>query len=186
MEKKKNSMVLEVVSLLVLGLLLLPTATAQEPPVDDQDKPCIGYAYTSSENHYFLLVDNSSMFGDAMRVVHNCKTMEVYVDGFFVASSSENFTFSMEQGIHNVTIKGENFSQSFSNVVFYPDRLEWEFEIIQIEESKPKFIDVEISDMRTNWAVGVGIVVVWVLTTYVYWSLISSYIDRNFIEEVTQ
>jgi len=25
-----------------------------------------------------------------------------------------------------------------------------------------------------------------VLTTYVYWSLISSYIDRNFIEEVTQ
>jgi hypothetical protein len=64
--------------------------------------------------------------------------------------------------------------------------LNWEFDFIALEESKPQFIDVEISELRTNWAVGVGIVVVWVLTTYVYWSLISSYIDRNFIEEVTQ
>ena len=186
MEKKKHSMVLELAFVIALGLLLLPGVAGQEPPVDDQEKGCIAYAYTESENHYFLLKDNASMFGDVLRVVHNCDDLRVYADGFFLASSSQNFTFSLEAGIHNLSFESSSFNDSFSNVMFYPDRLDWEFDFIQLQEAKPQFIDIELSELRTNWAVGVGIVVVWVLTTYVYWSLISSYIDRNFVEEVVQ
>ena len=187
MEKKKHSMVLEFALVtLTLGLLLLPGAAGQEPPVDDEEKGCIAYAYTESENHYFLLKDNASMFGDVLRVVHNCPTLSVYAEGFFVASSANNFTFSLEAGVHNISFESSTFNATFSNVMFYPDRLDWEFDFIELQDSKPQFIDIELSELRTNWAVGVGIVVVWVLTTYVYWSLISSYIDRNFVEEVTQ
>jgi hypothetical protein len=186
MEKKKHSMVLELALVITLGLLLLPGVAGQEPPVDEEEKGCIAYAYTQSENHFFLLKDNASMFGDVLRVVHNCDDLRVYADGFFLASSGQNFTFSLEAGIHNLSFQSSTFNESFSNVMFYPDRLNWEFDFIELQESKPQFIDIELSELRTNWAVGVGIVVVWVLTTYVYWSLISSYIDRNFVEEVTQ
>lgn len=185
MEKKKNSMVLELAFLTAL-VLLLPGAAGQEPPVDEEEKGCIAYAYTESDNHFFLLKDNASMFGDVVRVVHNCEDLRVYAEGFFLASSSQNFTFSLEAGIHNLSFESSSFNESFSNVMFYPDRLNWEFDFIELQEAKPQFIDVDLSELRTNWAVGVGIVVVWVLTTYVYWSLISSYIDRNFVEEVSQ
>lgn len=186
MEKKKHTMVLEFACVMVLALLLLPGTAAQEPPVDDEEKGCIAYAYTESDNHYFLLKDNASMFGNVLRIVHNCDDLRVYSDGFFMASSGQNFTLSLEAGIQNLTFESSNFNESFSNVMFYPDRLNWEYDFIQLQESKPQFIDIELSEIRTNWAVGVGIVVVWVLSTYVYWSLISSYIDRNFVEEVTQ
>ena len=186
MRRKNQQMGLRVAVLFIL-VLLLPTVTAQDPPVeDDEQKACIAYAYTESENHYFLIKDNSSVFGNSLKIVHNCKELEVYADGFFSASSSENFSLSLEAGLHNIELRAEGFNETFNDVMFYPDRLNWEFDFIALEESKPQFIDVEISELRTNWAVGVGIVVVWVLTTYVYWSLISSYIDRNFIEEVTQ
>ena len=55
-----------------------------------------------------------------------------------------------------------------------------------INSPQKQVIELELSETRTNWAVGVGIVIVWVLNVYVYWSLISSYVDRNFIEEVVQ
>ena len=185
MRRKNQHMGLRVAVLFIL-VLLLPTVTAQDPPVEDDAKGCIAYAYTESENHYFLIKDNSSVFGNSLKIVHNCKELEVYADGFFYASSSENFTLSLDAGLHEIMLIGDGFNETFDNVMFYPDRLNWEFDFIELQESKPQFIDVELSELRTNWAVGVGIVVVWVLTTYVYWSLISSYIDRNFIEEVTQ
>lgn len=185
MRRKNQQMGLRVAFLFTL-VLLLPSVTAQDPPVEDDAKGCIAYAYTESENHYFLIKDNSSVFGNSLKIVHNCRELEVYADGFFAASSSENFTLSLEPGLHQIVLVGDEFNETFRDVMFYPDRLNWEFDYIELQESKPQFIELELSEIRTNWAVGVGIVVVWVLTTYVYWSLISSYIDRNFIEEVVQ
>jgi len=181
--KKSTQMVLRVGFLFAL-VLLLPLATAQGPPVDDED--CLAYAYTQSENHLFLLGENSSMFGQKLMVIHNCDQVDIYLDGFFEASSSENFALQIDGGIHNITISSNAFNATYENVVFYPDRLNWEFEYRAIEEAQPQFIDIEIAALQTNWAVGIGIIIVWVLTTYVYWSLISSYVDRNFIEEVVQ
>jgi hypothetical protein len=184
MKEKKTQMGLRV-ALLFIVVLLLPTVTAQDPPVED-DKRCIAYAYTSSENHLFLLGQNVSMFGARLSIVHDCDNLEVYVDGFFEVSSSSNMAITIEQGIHNITLQADGFNATFNDVVFYPDRLNWEYEYQVIQDSKPQFIDIEISELRTNWAVGVGIIIVWVLTTYVYWQMISSYVDRNFIEEVVQ
>lgn len=182
--RRKNTlqMVLEVGFLFAL-VSLLPMATAQGPPVDED---CLAYAYTESENHLFLLGQNTSMFGQKLMVIHNCEQVDIYLDGFFEASSSENFALQIEDGIHNITIISNGFNATYNNVVFYPDRLNWEFEYRAIEEAQPKFIDIEVAALQTNWAVGIGIIIVWVLTTYVYWSLISSYVDRNFIEEVVQ
>jgi hypothetical protein len=183
-KEKKTQMGLRVV-LVLASVLLLPIATAQDPPVDDREE-CLAYAYTSSENHLFLLGENVSMFGERLVIVHDCEEVEVFIDGVFQAGSSSNFALIVEPGTHNISIEGSGFNDSFSNVVFFPDRLEWEYDFQLIQESKPQFIEINLAQLQTNWAVGIGIVVVWVLTTYVYWSLISSYVDRNFIEEVSQ
>jgi hypothetical protein len=184
MKEKTTQMGLRVGVLFTL-VLLLPVVAAQGPPVDEQEE-CLAYAYTSSENHLFLLGNNVSMFGSRLIVIHNCDNLEIYLDGFFEMSSGSNMALTIDQGIHNITFQANGFNSTFENVVFYPDRLDWEYQYQIIEQSKPEFIDIEISELRTNWAVGVGIVIVWVLTTYVYWQMISSYVDRNFIEEVVQ
>ena len=184
MKEKTTHMGLRVAVLFTL-VLLLPTVTAQDPPVDDAER-CLAYAYTSSDNHLFLLGQNTSMFGARLNVVHDCDDLQVYVDGFFEVSSSSSMAVTIEPGIHNITLQADGFNATFTDVVFYTDRLNWEYEFQVIQDSKPQFIDIEVSELRTNWAVGVGIVIVWVLTTYVYWQMISSYVDRNFIEEVVQ
>lgn len=182
--EKINKWVLDV-GVLFLLVLLLPGAAAQGPPVDGREE-CLAYAYTSSEQHLFLMGDNSSMFGSKLMIIHNCQDLEVYVDGFFEASSSSNFSIIIEQGIHNISIQSNGFNESFSNVVFYPDRLEWEYEFQTFQQPQKQFIEIDLAQLQTNYAVGIGIVIVWVLSTYVYWQLISSYVDRNFIEEVSQ
>ena len=173
-------------SVVLLALVsLLPTANAQGPPVDDES--CLAYAYTSSEKHFFLLGDNSSMFGDRLMVIHDCEEVSIYIEGFFESSSSKNFSIPIQPGITNISIEANGFNATYENVMFYPDRLEWEFDYsLLIQEPQKETIDLELSISRTNWAVGVGILIVWVLNVYVYWSLISSYVDRNFIEEVVQ
>ena len=184
MKEKTTQMGLRV-GVLFTVVLLLPLVAAQDPPVDDQQS-CLAYAYTSSENHLFLLGNNVSMFGSRLVVIHNCENLEVYIDGLFEMSSGSNMGLTIQEGIHNITLQGDGFNATFQNVVFYPDRLDWEYQYQVIQESKPQFIDIEVSELRTNWAVGVGIIIVWVLTTYVYWQMISSYVDRNCIEEVVQ
>lgn len=190
-EKSTHKGLVFVVLLSVVSLL--PTVSGQDPPVDDDqgqqeedEKSCLFYAYTSSENHRFLLGPNSSMFGERLMIVHNCQEVEIFLDGFFEASSGSNFSITIEPGIHNITILSNSSESKFENVVFYPERLEWEFDYQFIQESKPTFIDLETHKTQANWAVIVGILIVWVLNVYVYWSLISSYVDRNFIEEVVQ
>ena len=49
-----------------------------------------------------------------------------------------------------------------------------------------ELISIDVSNSRENWASILSIVVVWVLTVYVYWKLIESYVNNNFIEEVVQ
>jgi hypothetical protein len=187
--KKEFSMGLRVgmVFLIVVGLYLLPTSTAQDPPADEE-KDCLFYAYTSSSNHYFLLQNNSSVFGENVNIVHNCDTLEVRVNGEFYASSNNSFEVRISSGINNITIISEDSSSTFENVIFYPDVLLWEdqYQLLVNDRGSSEFIDIDTANLRQNWAVGFGIIMVWVLTTYVYWRLIQSYVDKNFIEEVVQ
>ena len=108
------------------------------------------------------------------------------VDGEFFAQTSKNTTLVIEPGLHNISLSADNFSQTFSNVLFYPDFLEWESTYQFEMNPELQFIDSALVDARTNWAVFFGVVIVWILCVYVYWNLINSFIQRNFIEEVTQ
>jgi hypothetical protein len=185
MGKKSTQMGLRVWFLLIVVLLLHPTVKAQDPPVDDDQ--CLAYAYTESERLNFLLRDNSSMFGTTLKIIHNCQEVSIYVDGFFLASSSNDFSTIIEPGLKNITLEADNQTFNYRNVNFYPERLKTQYQYeINLDQENRQFIDLEVSYSRTNYAVGVGIFMVWVLTTYVYWSLISAYVDRNFIEEVVQ
>ena len=108
------------------------------------------------------------------------------LNGSFYAAADNNFNFKIDAGVQNLTIMGENQTWYFHNVSIYPDRLNWEYDFNQLKNVDSKFIDITIANTQINWAVAMSITIVWVLSTYVYWSLISSYVDKNFIEEVIQ
>jgi len=182
--KKNTSWVFESKWFLLLVILLTPSfAQAQGPP---SSKDCIAYAYTSSEPHFFLIRENTSVFGNTIFINHNCDEVQLFVDEQFSAASSSNLTYNVEQGRHNITILYDNKTMSFQNVDFYPDRLDWEYQYNLIEEQKSAFISISDSNFMVNWAVAFSIVIVWVLSVYVYWQLINSYVQRTFIEEVSQ
>ena len=88
------------------------------------------------------------------------------------------------EGRHNLTISTNEETRNFTIEIF-PDRLEWEGEYTRLFEiPKTEFISIDLSNSRENWASILSIVIVWVLTVYVYWKLIESYVNKNFIEEV--
>ena len=182
-ESKKKHMALRSVLFVALGILLLPNVAGQEPPLNDGDD-CLFYAYSESFNHYFLVKNNSILYGDTMKVVHNCNELTILETGQFLASSNNSFEVGLDLGLNNFTFIANNNSFNYT-VEVIPDRLTWEFEYEELVSKKEEFISIDVSNLRTNYAVAFGIVMVWVLTTYVYWRLIQSYVNKNFIEEVT-
>lgn len=182
MRRKNTEWAFERLIWVCLVLLLPSSALAQSPPVDE----CLAYGYTTSENHHFLIRNNSSAFGETIQIIHNCDELSLYINGKFAASSSSNFSYNVEPGMYNLTFSSSNNSQTYNDVHFYPDRLNWEYQYQQIEDNKNAYILISESDFKINWAVAFSIVIVWVLSVFVYWSLINAYVERTFIEEVQQ
>lgn len=182
--KESTHMGLRSFLFVALGILLLPSVNGQDPPVDNS-KECLFYAYTSSEDHNFLIQNNSIVFGQTMKVKHNCQFIEISSNGEFLARSNNSFEVQIEQGINNLTFQ-TNSSVQYFNFEVYPDRLNWEYEYNELINQNNEFISIDVSNSRENWASIFSIIIVWVLTTYVYWKLIESYVNKNFIEEVVK
>ena len=175
--------------LFLLLLIQTPNAAA-EPPI--QEKECLIYAYTESDVHYFLLESNKSAFGTNMTIKHNCEYIEVFINGTFSAyTEQEIIQFPLQVGINNIEIFTENYSKRIDSVFIYPDRLSWQFEYNDWQNSDndysfDEFILRSKATAAENWASMLSIVMVFTLTTMVYWNLINSYVDRNFCEEVKE
>lgn len=164
----------------LLVFLLLPANTAAAPP-----SQCLAYAFTESENHAFLVQDNSSNFGSKLKIKTDCSSIELIIDGARVATSNSSyFEYQIDQGIHNITLNGDGFNETYNNVIIYPDRLNWEYEWNELTGKDIEFIDITKASLQENWASFLSVVIAWFLSTYVYWQLVQSYIQRNFIEEV--
>ena len=187
-EKQTKNMGLEVVAVILIGIILLPVSSAQDPPSSSSStqKDCLFYSYTSSNNHFFLLQNNSSVFGSEVNIIHNCDNVEIRLNGLYYASSNNSFEVTIESGINNISIISEDENINYENVVFYPDILLWEseYEMLINPRISKEYIDLDLAESQQNWSVALGILMVWVLSTYVYWRLIQSYTDKNFIEEV--
>ena len=190
-QRRKNNMAWHrIKTKFLIGVLILlspntlPGAYA-EPPVESE---CLAYAYTSSEDHYFLLKSNSSGFGTNITIEHNCDNINVIVDGNFSISGGNNsIIFYLDPGLHNLTIQTPFENISIYNFQVYPNRLDWkfDFELYQMRNMDfNEYITLNVALAKANWASVSSILIVFVLVTYVYWNLINSYVDRNFCEEV--
>lgn len=178
---------------LILGVFLLtlisPSTTA-EPPTSSESKECLGFGYTKSDRHYFLIEDYALVFGNNITFEHNCEQLEVKINGNISAfDESGKFTIRIENGFHNISISNnENYSKNYTFVQILPDRLQWEFQYYEWEGRNDltfdELISLSSSEARENWASILSIVVVFSLVTMVYWHLINSYIDKNYCEEV--
>ncbi len=168
-------------SVVLLLVCLLPLTTAEAAPPDD----CLAYAYTESEHHAFLIQQNSSNFGSNLKVKTDCERVNLWVDGYLVATSNESFfEFEIEQGVHNITLESAGFTEHYERVSFYPDRLNWEFEWLELSGANVEYITSSEADLKENWASFLSVIIAWFLSTYVFWQLVQAYVQRNFIEEV--
>ncbi len=168
-----------------LGLLLLPSVSSQEPPISNE-KPCLHYAYSNSEDYNFLILNQSKVFGQEIQFIHNCEYLQVNMEGQFYAISNNSMILTFDEGQHNLTVQTNEYIQNYS-IEIYPDRLEWEGQFLLLNSiPETEFISIDASDSREVWASILSIVTVWVLCVYVYWKLIESYVNKNFIEEVVK
>ena len=167
----------------LLALITVPPALAAENP------PCVAYAYTTdgSEPHYSMVYDNSYVFGNQIVVKSNCNNTTLYVDGQFAASSpSSKLNTFINNGIHDVTITSDNYTETFRNVTFISSG-QLSSIVNQIpNEYNPYSIPYTMDqiDSLELWA-GIGsILLSWALVTGIMWRLIKSYNDSNYCMEV--
>ena len=164
-----------------LGILLLPSVSGQDPPLEEKD--CLFYAYSEAGNHYFLIQNNSVVFGEKIEIKHNCEYLQVFSNGEFLAGSSNSFNVQIEIGLNNMSFEYDNRTENYTFEVI-PDRLNWEFEYENLQSQRVEFISIDTANTQEVYASIFSIIIVWVLCVYVYWRLIESYVNKNFIEEV--
>ena len=168
-----------IVAFIVLAVASPPTVEAASPP-----DSCLAYAFTESDNHRFLIGSNLTAYGNEINLVHDCGRAEIWIDGSFYAEGETGLSVSVEAGNYTVELRGQNQTWTYSNVEIRPDRLDWDFNFSLVYDREVKLIPESEAKVMQNWAAGATGLIIWVLCVYVYWNLINSYTQRNFIEEV--
>lgn len=180
---KKTHYGLAVALCLALCVAFPPGVSAQ---VAAADPPCLAYAFSTSDNHYFLAQDGAVMFGDNLTVQHNCQRLEVFVNGSYEGGTNgSSIRVPLEAGSFDIVLFAPADNQTWNySVEVLPDRLGWSFEWEQIQLNRPQYVDQDESTRLQNWAAGITALIIWVLATYVWWNLVNSFVQRNFVEEV--
>lgn len=172
----KGSSAFKLVVLFTVVISCTQVTSALEPP-------CISYAYTKEGNHYFLLEDNSTMFGNTLIIKHNCQDIQLYLNDDLVLQSSNNATIQIPTGLNNFTFIQDNQTISYSNVQNIAGGLSWYDDYLEYHSNSPTISEND-SKRQLNLVSLFTAVIVWVLAVNVYWRLINHYVDRNYFEEV--
>lgn len=164
-------------TLIIVGVCFLPHTSAFEPP------ECLGYSYTSDDNHYFLLQNNSTMYGTTLIIKHNCENVKVFLNSDLIHETSTNSTIYIPEGVNNYTFSFDNNSIEYSNVNVIDFNLGWYDEYVQFLDNQPSISSNDSSRM-INWVAFFTGLIIWALSVNVYWRVINHYVDRNYFEEV--
>ena len=169
------------------GFWFLLSVCLLSPVASAHAAPCLAYAYTESGKHQFLIGNNTSNFGDNLTVVHNCDNVSITLDGEFYAYLTVGATIPIPPGLHQINMTYDNQTVAYQDVMVYPDYLTWEANYdFMINVPDVEMVEKSFLDSTINWAVFLGIGITWILCVYVYWNLINSFTQRNFVEEVVQ
>ena len=164
--------------LLMATVAYLPlSVSAQEPP------QCIAYGYTVTDNHYFLLQNNSIMYNEVLIIKHNCENVEIYLNDDLIHQTSTNSTLYLPEGINNYTITADNSTYYYENVNIIGGSLGWYDDYLEYTNNKPTISEFE-TQLTQNFVAFFTGIIIWILSVNVYWKLINHYVDRNYFEEV--
>jgi hypothetical protein len=181
-EKSHQGLVVAFVLVLTLAVLP-PPATAQGAAAGP---PCLAYAFTQSGDYDFLATNDHVVHGDNLTIIHNCQRLEAFVDDVYVGgTNSSSFRVPVSPGMVNLSLIDVEGNQIW-NLTFevIPDRLKWDIQWEQLQLSLPSYVDGAEVSRQANWAAAMTGLIVWVLSVYVYWNLINSFVQRNYVEEV--
>lgn len=157
---------------------MFPTVSANPPE-------CLAYAYTSDQNHQFLLASNSNVYNNQLYIIHNCERVSISVDGEFIQSSDSNFSIQLELGYHNITLNLGNYTENYNDVHVIASTFNWynDYEMYLESIDNNEYTNEEVQIM-TNWvSIGTGLII-FALSVGIYWRLINHYVDRNYVEEI--
>ena len=110
MQKHGSSAVLFTILITATVAYLPLSVTAEEPP------ECIAYAYSTTDNHYFLLQNNSIMYDSTLIIKHNCESLQLFLNDDLIHETSINSTLYLPEGINNYTIITDNNTYYYQNV----------------------------------------------------------------------
>jgi hypothetical protein len=186
--QKKYGCVIWVLSV-VAFIPLLPLVQAQpQPPI--QSDECLAYAFTRSEQHGFILENNSFAYGSTIFIKTNCEVLDVYFDGELTSkyTNQSEIQIMFNEPIINMTLRSENFTYHAQNVVLFQNQFSWSQNYVQYVENQPELTFIEFGKMtfQENVVSVASIVIVWFLSVNIYWALINHYLDRNLFEEVVE
>lgn len=168
------------------GLIVAVFMLALVPPQAEAavGPPCLAYAYLESDDHRFLIGNNSTGYGSDIHLIHNCGRASISLNGEFLAEGESGLSVNVEPGNYSITIEGENQTWMYESFEIRPDRFDWDFNFTFAYPEGESLIPESDAKVMQNWAAGATGLIVWVLCVYVYWNLIDQYTQRNFIEEV--
>jgi len=176
-------------TLRLLLLLILATSSASASAATEEP-PCLTvvHAQDASGTIFTLMENGSTMFGDRAVVRTTCEgPYKISSDGLDRAYTNGSSTFSLLVGVHDYTFRFDSgLVFEFENVTVYPSEV-WTSAYYSIDpEAAPVtyFVDnAELQARDVMIAFGSAIII-WATSTFIVWRLVSTYIDRNFIEEV--
>lgn len=176
MQKHGSRAGLFTILILVLVAYLPLSVSALEPP-------CIAYGYTTTDNHYFLLQNNSIMYDSTLIIKHNCDNVQVYLNDDLIHETTTNSTLYLPEGMNNYTIIADNTTYEYQNVNIIGGSLGWYNDYLEYTENLPSISEYQ-GQRTSNFVAFFTGIIIWLLSVNVYWKLINHYVDRNYFEEV--
>ena len=172
---------------IIHGVLLLLALTVS-PAVAATGPACIAYAYTVDgyEGHFSMIASESYVFGTEIYVISNCNNTQLIIDEELVTKGNNTLKGYTNSGTHKVTIMNDGFNQTYENVSFIQSGALTNVVNQLPAENNPyssAYTPSEIDNIEMYSGIG-ALVLSWVMVVGVMWRLISSYQERNYIEEV--
>ncbi|MAU73622.1 MAG: hypothetical protein CMA22_08300 [Euryarchaeota archaeon] len=185
MEFKQRKQI-TVLALVVLALSAITTLSGASAASASTPDDCLVYAYVEDGYaHYSLVMHNSTLVGTdlVVRATPSCGVIEVVVNNRPRIGGEVWIELSIPLETNTIELNGEGWNQTFSNLTIYPAG---DFTAGVEQYRIPDPITLSLSDLEESnfWLVIRSSILLWFITTVLFWKVLNFIADRFHCEEV--
>jgi hypothetical protein len=185
MESKQRKQI-TVLALVVLALSAITTLSGASATSASAPEDCLVYAYVEDGYaHYSLVMQNSTLVGTDLivRATPSCGIIEVVVNDRPRIGGESWIELSIPLETSSIQLVGEGWNQTYSNLTIYPAG---DFTAGVEQYRIPDPITLSLSDLEESnfWLVIRSSILLWFITTVLFWKVLNFIADRYHCEEV--